>query len=71
MVVLGETEIVLQQMVDLEQLVELQQFCFFDNRDDRDDRDDVYILSASLCVHLFHDVVFVQIKKRRRIIKLK
>jgi len=58
MVVLGETEIVLQQMVDLEQLVELQQFCFL-----------IivmivmmFILSASLCVHLFHDVVFVQIR---------
>jgi len=42
-----------------EQLVELLLFYFYD------DDDDVYIPSLSLYVHLFYDVVFVQIMKHQ------
>jgi len=68
MVVLGETEPVLQPIVVLEQLVELLPFWFSYNRDGNDD---VYILSVPYCVGLYHDMVFVQIRKHQRIIILK
>ena len=61
------TGIVLQLMVVLDQLVELLPFFFSDCCDGSDD---VYILSSSLYVHPLPDVVFVQIKKHRRIIAL-
>jgi hypothetical protein len=68
MVVLAEEEeiLVFQPMVVLEQRVELSLFYYY-----RGDCDDVYILSLLLYVYHFYDVVFVQIKKHRRIITLK
>ena len=68
MVVLGETELVLQLMVVLERLVELLPFWFSYNCDGNDA---VYILSVPYCVDLYHDMVFVQIRKHQRIIILK
>ena len=66
MVVLEERVNVFQPKVVLEQLVAVLLFCFYDNRGDGKD---VYTLSLFFYVHLFDDVVFVQIKKRQRIIR--
>lgn len=67
MEVLGETELVLQPMVVLERMVELLLFYFSYNRDGSDD---VYILSVPFCIDFFHDMVFVQIWKHQRMLKL-
>ena len=53
---------VFQPMVDLEHVVEVLLFYFYDKDDDSSD---VYILSLFLYVHLFYDEGFVHTEKHR------
>jgi hypothetical protein len=58
---------VLQPLVGVERLVELLPFFVSYNRDGCDD---VYMHAGPFCFDLSHELVFVQTRKRQRIVKL-